>query len=61
MEDVTLVLDNNCHLELKDCLYVPEYRKNLVLISSLNKCDYKVYFNTNVLSEIIIHLFAQAY
>ena len=28
--DVTLVLKNNKHLELKDCLYVPKFRKNLI-------------------------------
>ena len=28
--DVTLVLKNNKDLELKDCLYVPKFRKNLI-------------------------------
>ena len=31
VRDVTLILENNKHLELKDCLYVPEFRKNLNL------------------------------
>ena len=45
MGDITLVLENNKHLELKDCLYVLESRKNLISISSLNKLNYLVYFN----------------
>ena len=40
-----VVLENNKHLELKDCLYVLESKKNLILVSSLNKSDYLVYFN----------------
>ena len=35
--DVTLILDDNCLLELKDCLYVPGSRKTLISISSLCK------------------------
>ena len=35
--DITLVLKNNSYLELKDCLYVPKPRKNLISISRLNK------------------------
>ena len=46
--DVTLALENNSHLEFKDCLYVPKSRKNLVSVSSLNNCKYLVYFNKNV-------------
>ena len=30
MGDVTLVLENNFYLEPKDCLFVPQSRKNLV-------------------------------
>ena len=43
--DVTLVLEKNKHLELKGCLYIPEYVKNLISVYSLNKSDYSVYFN----------------
>ena len=46
--DITLVLENNIYLELKDCLYVLESRKNLISVSSLNKLDYSVYFNKKV-------------
>ena len=45
MGDVTLVLENNKHLKLKDYLYVLESRQNLILIYSLNKSDYSIYFN----------------
>ena len=48
MGDVTLVLENNFYLELKDCLFVPQSRKNLVWISSSNKCIYLVYFNKSI-------------
>ena len=48
MGDVTLVLENNKHLELKDCFYVLESRKNLISISSLIKLVYSIYFNKNV-------------
>ena len=37
MGDVTLVLESNSHLELKNRLYVLESRKNLILVSNLNK------------------------
>ena len=30
--DITLVLENNKHLELKDCLYIAESRKNLISV-----------------------------
>ena len=44
---------------IKDCLYVPKSRKNLILISSLNKSNYSIYFNKKILLERMIHLFAQ--
>ena len=46
--DVTLVLENNKHLELKDYFYVLDSSKILVLVSSINKSNYLVYFNKNV-------------
>ena len=48
VRNITLVLENNQHLELKDCLYVPKFRKNLIFVSSLNKSNYSIYFNKNV-------------
>ena len=30
VRDVTLILDDSCLLELKDCLYVLEFRTNLI-------------------------------
>ena len=44
---------------IKDCLYVPKSRKNLILNSSLNKSNYSIYFNKKILLERMIHLFAQ--
>lgn len=46
--DVTLILDNTYRLELKDFLYVPKSKKNLVSVSNSNKCNYFVYFNKGV-------------
>ena len=59
MGDVTLVLENNCHLELKHCLYTLEFRKNLVSISSINNVIIQFTSIKVFLLERIIHLFAQ--
>lgn len=48
VEDVTLILENNKYLELKDFLYLPKSRKNFISFSTLNKLDYLIYFNKNV-------------
>lgn len=48
VEDVTLILENNKYLELKDFLYLLKSRKNFISFSTLNKLDYLVYFNKNV-------------
>lgn len=45
MGDVTLILENKCHLKSKDCFYALEFRNNFILVSSLNSCNYLVYFN----------------
>ena len=50
MGNVTLVLDNNCHLQLQDCLYVLKSGKNLISVSSLNKSNYLIYFDKEILS-----------
>ena len=47
MEYVILVLENNKHLEFKNFLYVSELKKNLILVSSINKSNYSIYFNKN--------------
>ena len=44
VRDVTLILDGSCLLELKDCLYVPKSRKNLISFSSLCKQNYSLAF-----------------
>ena len=47
--DITLVLEIKCLLKLKNCLYVPKFRKNPILASSLNKWNYSVYFNKELI------------
>ena len=42
--DVTLILDESCLLELKGCLYVLEFRKNLISVTSLCKLNYSMVF-----------------
>ena len=42
--DVTIILYDSCLLELKDCLYVPKSRKNLISFSSLCKQNYSLAF-----------------
>ena len=59
-----MILDLNTHegkgdsTHLTELSYVLESKKNLISVSSLNKSDYFVYFNKNVLLKIIIYLFA---
>ena len=45
VREVTLILDDSCLLELKGCLYVTKFRKNLISVSSLCKLDYTVVFD----------------
>ena len=45
MGDVTLIFSNNSLLVLKYCLYVPESKKNLILVSCLCKLNYSFLFN----------------
>ena len=62
-----MILDLNTHegkgdsTHLTELSYVLESKKNLISVSNLNKSDYFVYFNKNVLLKIIIYLFAQVY
>ena len=39
MTDVAFIIKNNCLLELKDCLYVLESRKDFISVSSLCKLN----------------------
>ena len=45
MGDVTLIFYDNSFLVLKNCLYVLEFRKNFILVSSLYKLNYSFIFN----------------
>ena len=61
MGDVTLILDNTCHLELKECPYILEYRKNFVLVSSIIDMIIQFISIKVFLLERIIYLFAQVH
>ena len=52
VEDVTLILEMNCLLKLKNYLYIPKSRKNLILVSSLCKSNYIVFFNNQVIIKM---------
>ncbi|KAL8151085.1 hypothetical protein V2J09_020893 [Rumex salicifolius] len=39
-----LILDTGCHIDLKECLYVPECARNLVSISRLDSLSFNVKF-----------------
>lgn len=49
MGDITLVLEIKCLSKLKNCLDVPKFRKNPISASSLNKWNYLVYFNKELI------------
>ena len=49
VEDVTIVLENKYLLKLKDCLFVPRSKRNLILVFSLNKWNHLVYLNKEVI------------
>ena len=53
--DITLILENNNHLELKDCLFIPESKKNLILVSSLNK-SFIHFISMKVFLELFTYL-----
>ncbi|WP_441294470.1 hypothetical protein, partial [Escherichia coli] len=47
-----LYLSNNRSLILRDCLYVPTIRRNLVSVSKLIKDGYLVYFSDSVVIKL---------
>ena len=47
--ETTLILNNKCLLKLKDYFYVLECKKNLILVFSLCKLNYLVYFNKSII------------
>ena len=57
VRDVAPILDNSCLLELKDCLYVLEYRKNLILVSNLCKLNYSMVLNNKQVCSKMNDLF----
>lgn len=46
--DVILSFGRNKSLTLRDCLYAPSLRRNLISVSMLVKDGYSVYFNDNI-------------
>ena len=50
-----LILDNNYVLEHKDYLYVPKSSKDLIMVSSLCKLNYLVFFFLNKRVFIKLH------
>ena len=60
VREVTLILDDSCLLELKGCLYVTKFRKNLISVSSLCKLNYSFFLIINkFLLNFMICLYAQ--
>ena len=45
MRDITLIFSYSSLLVLKDCLYIFESKKNLILVFSLCKLNYSFLFN----------------
>ena len=43
--DVRVILDSSMHLDLIDVYYVPQFKRNLISVSCLNKFGYSVTFN----------------
>ena len=50
--DYYLNFGRDRYLLLKDCLYVPSIRRNLILVSSLAKDGYSVLFNDSVIIKL---------
>ena len=48
MGDVTLDFNNSKYLILKDCYYIPIFKRNLISISCLIRQGYFVYFDSDV-------------
>ena len=43
--DISVHLDASRHLDLIDIYYVPQFKRNLISVSCLNKFEYSVTFN----------------
>ena len=43
--DVRVILNSSMHLDLIDIYYVPQFKRNLISVSCLNKFGYSVTFN----------------
>ena len=43
--DIRVILNSSMHLDLIDVYYVPQFKRNLISVSCLNKFGYSVTFN----------------
>ena len=57
--DVSINLDASRHLDLIDIYYVPQFKRNLISVSCLNKFEYSVTFNKILLLVRMTNLFAK--
>ena len=48
MGDITLNFNNSKYLVLKDCYYIPIFKRNLIYVSHLIRQEYSVYFDNEV-------------
>ena len=53
--DVSLSFGRNKTLVLRNCLYVPSFRKNLILVSKLFKDEYSILFDNKVVIKKYKH------
>ena len=57
--DISVNLDASRHLDLIDIYYVPQFKRNLISVSCLNKFEYSVTFNKILLLVRMTNLFAK--
>ena len=59
--DIRVNLDSSRHLDLIDVYYVPQFKRNLISVSCLNKFEYSVTFNKILLLVRMTNLFAKVH
>ena len=59
--DISFNLDASRHLEVIDIYYVPQFKRNLISVSCLNKFEYSVTFNKMLLLVRMTNLFAKVH
>ena len=48
MRDITLNFNNSKYLVLKDCYYIPVFKRNLISVSRLIRQGYSIYFDNDI-------------